>query len=295
MFQMRLLFCVPCYIGRGSGGCPPPQGRGRRRWISFSGDPSWSSRSSSSWSPQQSWRGFQVAVSAPAIVAKAGVFNFIIAQTFNLNLHFHIRTVNTSVQASELRRLENVVLLCCNVEEIWLGQMARRSHGSRHWETLGWRQNVSPKNINNWIIVHRLLVSRGEKLFRFLDMNVRLWGGEYLLSNSGPPAHPTYICLLLLFLSLNFMVKVFGFPQLFNKQFNWRRRVAHWLKTYFKVLFSSPTTLFTFCLITVIISDSLQNVRSIVRLRGGGQQTTEAWWGAERRRPAGEIAVVTAT
>ena len=118
MFQMRLLFCVPCYIGRGSGGCPPPQGRGRRRWISFSGDPSWSSRSSASWSPQQSWRGFQVAVSAPAIVAKAGVFNFIIAQTFNLNLHFHIRTVNTSVQASELRRLENVVLLCCNVEEI---------------------------------------------------------------------------------------------------------------------------------------------------------------------------------
>ena len=118
MFQMRLLFCVPCYIGRGSGGCPPPQGRGRRRWISFSGDPSWSSRSSSSWSPQQSWRGFQVAVSAPAIVAKAGVFNFIIAQTFNLNLHFHIRAVNTSVQASELRRLENVVLLCCNVEEI---------------------------------------------------------------------------------------------------------------------------------------------------------------------------------
>ena len=166
---MRVLFYVPCYIGRGNVGCRPPQGRGRGRWISFSGDPSWSSRSSSSWSPQQSWRGVQVAVSATAIVAKAEVFNFIIAQTFNLNLHFHIRSqhVSTGFRAPEVGECSSDMLLCVDLD---------RWH-ARHWETLGWRQNVSPKNINNWIIVHKLLVSRGEKLFRFLDMNVRLWGG----------------------------------------------------------------------------------------------------------------------
>ena len=168
---MRLLFYVPCYIGRGSGGCRPPQGRGRGRWISFSGDPSWSSRSSSSWSPQQSWRGVQVAVSAPAIVAKAEVFNFIIAQTFNLNLHFNIRRVNTSVQASELRRSENVVLICCCVLTWTDGTHVTE----KHWD--GGKMSVQRISTMDKFTSCWFHVEKNCSDSRFHDMNVRLWGG----------------------------------------------------------------------------------------------------------------------
>ena len=42
----------------------------------------------------------------------------------------------------------------------------------KHWD--GGKMSVQRISTIDWIIVHRLLVSRGEKLFRFLDMNVRL-------------------------------------------------------------------------------------------------------------------------
>ena len=43
----------------------------------------------------------------------------------------------------------------------------------KHWD--GGKMTIQKiSTFNNWIIVHELLVSRGEKLFRFLDMNVRL-------------------------------------------------------------------------------------------------------------------------